>query len=259
MTTDNVILYRHYSRPFIPKLKGLDKFPSEHLIHSHVYRTPQSYTNRVVLIVGGGISGKDITLELASVAKEIVWSIKQPCEGNYPTNVFQYPCIERIDEQTIYFTNGACRKVDKIILCTGYEYSFPFLDDSCGFSVINHKKIWPLYKNTFNAHHPTMAFLAMMKPLTFIYRDLQVMWILRVWLGLQELPTITDMVAGCEYDTHAIDLLPLYEELAALSEIHPPSSAFAGVVKQHYHNVKYNHPYSKLFSYYFVTSEHWIT
>ena len=242
----------------MPKLEGLDKFPSEHIIHSHVYRTPQPYINCVVLIVGAGISGKDITLELALVAKEIVWSVKETCGGDYPSNVLQYPCIERMDGQTIYFTNGTCRKVDKIILCTGFEYSFPFLDDSCEFSVVNHKKIWPLYKNTFNAHHPTMAFLAMMRLLTFIYRDLQVMWILRVWLGLQELPRVTDMVGDCEYKTHATDLLQLYEELASLSEMHPPCSSFAGILMQHYHNVNYNHSFSKLVSYYQITSEHWI-
>lgn len=229
------------------------------MIHSHAYRTPHSYINCVVLIVGGGISGKDITLELAPVAKEIVWSVKQPCEGDFPINVSQYPCIERVDGLTVYFTSGVSRQVDKIILCSGYEYSFPFLDDSCGFSVVNHKKIWPLYKNTFNAHHPTMAFVAMMRPLTFIYRDLQVMWILRVWLGLQQLPSITDMVADCEYDTHAVDMLALYEELASLSEMHPPSSAFAGILMQHYHNTKYNHPISKSSSYYLITAEHWIS
>ena len=104
---------------------------------------------------------------------EIVWSVKKPVEGNFPSNVSQYPCIERIEGFTIYFDNGACKKVEKIILCTGSNsYLFPFLDDSCEFSVVNHKKIWPLYKNTFNAHYPTMEFLAMisMKPLTFIYR-----------------------------------------------------------------------------------------
>ena len=252
-------MYRHYSKPFYPELEGLEKFPVEHMIHSHAYRTPQCYNNCVVLIVGGGISGKDITLEVASIAKEIVWSVKKHMGGNYPSNVIQYPCIERIDGQTVYFTNGTSRKVEKMILCTGYEYSFPFLDGSCEFNVVNHKKIWPLYKNTFNAYHPTMAFLAMMKPLTFIYRDLQVMWILRVWLGLQELPSMTDMVADCEYDTHANEMLPLYEELALLSEMQHPTSAFAGVLMQHYHNVYYDHPISKLFGYYLMTSEHWIS
>ena len=251
--------YRHYSKPFLPKLQGLEKFPAEHMIHSHAYRTPDCYVNRVVLIVGAGISGKDITPEVASVAKEIVWSVKKPVGGNFPSNVSQYPCIERIEGFTIYFDNGVCRKVEKIILCTGYKYSFPFLDDSCEFSVVNHKKIWPLYKNTFNAHHPTMAFLAMMKPLTFIYRDLQMMWILRVWLGLQQLPSMADMIADCKYDTHAINLVPLYQELASLSEMQHPSSAFAKVMMQHDHNLLYDHPLSKSISYYLLTSKHWIS
>ena len=251
---------RHFFKPFVPQLDGLEKFPSENVIHSHIYRKLQPYKNSVVLVVGGGVSGKDITRGLATVAKEVAWSTKEPCNGDYPKNVTQYPCIEKIDDdQRVHFINGVNKKVEKIILCTGYEYSFPFLDDSCGFRVINKDKIWPLYKHTFNAQYPTMCFLGMMRPITFIHRDPQIMWALRVWLGLQELPSVDEMIADCNYKTHSgNDMLSLYEELAEYSETRSPTPAFAELLKQHVNNTNKDHPGSKKFQYHLMTSKHWI-
>ena len=252
---------RHFTKPYIPQMDGLEKIPSGNVIHSHTFRKLQPYKNYVVLVVGGGISGKDITRGLSTVAKEVVWSTKELCDGDYHKNVTHYPCIQYIDDdQVVHFVNGAYRKVDKIILCTGYEYSFPFLDDSCGFSVINKYKIWPLYKNTFNARCPTMCFLAMMRPITFIYRDLQIMWVLRVWLGLQQLPSMDEMIADCNYETHSKNnMLTLYKELAEYSETRPPTPAFAGLLMHHFNKAKKDHPGSKRFKYHLMTSKHWIT
>lgn len=244
----------------MPHIEGMENFPPESVIHSHTYRKLHPYKNCVVLVVGGGVSGKDITKGLATVAEEVVWSTKQPCNGDYPINVTNYPCIQRIDDdQVVHFVDQSKRKVDKIILCTGYEYSFPFLDDSCGFSVINKEKIWPLHKHTFNAQYPTMCFLGMMRPITFIYRDLQIMWALRVWLGLQQLPSVDDMIADCNYETHSKNnMLSLYEELAGYSETRSPTPSFAGLLKQHFNKAMKDHPGSKRFEYHLMTSEHWI-
>lgn len=243
----------------MPQVEGLEKFTSENIIHSHTFRKLQPYKNCVVLVVGGGVSGKDITKALATVAKEVVWSTKEPCNGDYPKNVTNYPCIQKIDDdQIIHFANGVNRKVDKIILCTGYEYSFPFLDDSCGFKVVNKHKIWPLYKHTFNAHYPTMCFLGMMRPITFIYRDLQVMWALRVWLGLQQLPSMDEMIGDCNYKTHSVNnMLTLYEELAEYSATRSPTPAFTGLLMQHINKAKKDHPGSKRLQYHLMTSKHW--
>lgn len=251
---------RHLTKPFIPHLEGLEKFPSENVTHSHTYRKSQPYTNCTVLVVGGGTSGKDITKGLAAVAKEVVWSTKQPCDGDYPKNVTRFPCIQKIDNhQVVHFVNGALRKVDKIILCTGYEYSFPFLDDSCGFRVINKQKIWPLYKHTFNAQYPTMCFLAMIRPITVVYCDLQVMWALRVWLGLQQLPSVDEMIADCKYETHSkIHMLSLYKELAEYSETQPPTPAFAGLMMHHFNKTTKDYHGSKKFKYHLINSKHWI-
>ena len=38
----------------------------------------------------------------------------------------------------------------------GYQFTFPFLDDSCELN-INEHFVSPLYKHCINAKHPTMA------------------------------------------------------------------------------------------------------
>ena len=40
----------------------------------------------------------------------------------------------------------------------GYEYSFPFLTESCGVRVTS-RTVGPLYKHLVSIEHPTMAFV----------------------------------------------------------------------------------------------------
>jgi hypothetical protein len=61
---------RHYSVPLIPDLPGLGSF-SGRVIHSHVYRYPEDFADGRVLVIGGGASGTDIAMDLASHAKQV--------------------------------------------------------------------------------------------------------------------------------------------------------------------------------------------
>ena len=61
----------------------------------------------------------------------------------------------------VLFENGASRKCDTIILCTGYKYTLPFLSPDTGIHIEAGKHVTPLsplYKDIFNALHPSMAF-----------------------------------------------------------------------------------------------------
>ena len=49
----------HYSTPFIPKLEGLNLFQGD-VIHSHDYRIPEQFMDKVVLVLGAAASGTDI-------------------------------------------------------------------------------------------------------------------------------------------------------------------------------------------------------
>lgn len=60
----------HYSDPFVPNLKGSEKFQGRQW-HSHDYREPSSLTGKKVLLVGAGPSGVDIAAQVLSVAKKV--------------------------------------------------------------------------------------------------------------------------------------------------------------------------------------------
>ena len=54
----------------IPSVKGIDKFRGRQ-IHSHDYREPEPFSGLKVVVLGASASGLDISLEVATVAKEV--------------------------------------------------------------------------------------------------------------------------------------------------------------------------------------------
>ena len=60
--------------------------------------------------------------------------------------------------------------IDVIILCTGYQYSFPFLSADCGVSVLKPDLLSPLYKDTISLSRPTLGFIGICKlGMTFLF------------------------------------------------------------------------------------------
>ena len=53
--------------------------------------------------------------------------------------------------------------IDVIILCTGYQYSFPFLSADCGVSVLKPDLLSPLYKDTISLSRQTLGFIGVAK------------------------------------------------------------------------------------------------
>ena len=89
-TFDHLIVangHNHY--PNIPKWNGTDEWlantpagtPQREIIHSIYYRHPERYTNRTVVIVGAGASGRDAALQVGKIARvvstpHLVWQSK---------------------------------------------------------------------------------------------------------------------------------------------------------------------------------------
>ena len=74
--------HNHY--PNIPKWNGTDEWlantpkgtPQREIIHSIYYLRPERYTNRTVVIVGAGASGRDAALQVGKTARVV--SASQP-------------------------------------------------------------------------------------------------------------------------------------------------------------------------------------
>ena len=98
------------------------------------------------------------------------------------------------------FVNGKERCPDSIILCTGYDYAFPFLTEESGIRVEN-KRIMRLYKHTFNVVHPSMAIMGVNFNVTpFPYFDLQAVWIRSVLSRQKQLPLMAEMIQDSDQD-----------------------------------------------------------
>ena len=229
-------LFRCFLEARVPTIEGLKLFPSEHIFHCNGYHQPPHLCkDKVVLVIDSNSRGNEIIRELAAVAKEIIVINNQGCKdiNDLSKNIQHFPRATKVgDKQMVHFPDGTSKRVDIIITCTaGHKHVFPYLYDSCGFNMIDEHGTYPLYKLTFNAHHPSMAFLGAPVDSTFAFYDMQVMWALRVWLGLQPLPHTAEMLDDCRNGRNK-NLSMVYKELASCSESRVPSSALLGVLKQ---------------------------
>jgi len=80
----------HYTEPIVANLSGIEKWPGKQ-IHSHNYRVPDPFQNQVVVMIGSGPSARDISREIASVAKQVHLSSRSPnVEASKVDNVWQH-------------------------------------------------------------------------------------------------------------------------------------------------------------------------
>ncbi|KAM5562542.1 hypothetical protein ABKV19_017654 [Rosa sericea] len=131
-----VVATGHYSQPRLPSIKGMDSWKRKQ-IHSHIYRVPDPFCDEVVVVVGTSQSGHDISMELVEVAKAVYLSarsLNNIFEGlakviSKHDNLHLRPQIESLQEDgKVLFVDGSWVIADTIIYCTGYSYTFPFLD-----------------------------------------------------------------------------------------------------------------------------------
>ncbi|XP_065197241.1 uncharacterized protein LOC135828747 isoform X1 [Sycon ciliatum] len=193
----------HYFQPLCPSIPGMEHFRGAHF-HSHDYRRPEAFSDQVVVVAGCGASGQDICLDLASTAKHVMLSASPDkwISAWLPSNIERRPRIERVNaDGNVVFADGDVRQVDSILWCTGYGYSFPFLNRRCGMAVHDQRYIQPMYKHIVNAMYPSMMFIGM--PYTILpnqVMDIQVKYTKAVLDGQHDLPTTEEMIAWQDRD-----------------------------------------------------------
>lgn len=64
--------------------------------------------------------------------------------------------VESVHGTTFHLKDGSSIDAEVFLFCTGYKYSFPFLDENCGIRV-DTNYVSPLYKHLINIEHPTMC------------------------------------------------------------------------------------------------------
>ncbi|GMH86934.1 hypothetical protein TrVE_jg3476 [Triparma verrucosa] len=163
-----VVANGHYARPSIPSnLQGLFDDFSKKAMHAIAYDEPdrETFGDKIILCIGGRASGSDIAREVSGVAKKVYVSdstSSNSSEGNVHTCARTTGLAD--DKSTVLLEDGtALSDVDLVIFCTGYDYAFPFLEESnvdLSF-VTGERRVGLLYKQLFHAAHPTLSFIGL--------------------------------------------------------------------------------------------------
>ncbi|XVF50053.1 hypothetical protein PTKIN_Ptkin04bG0063700 [Pterospermum kingtungense] len=209
-----VVATGHYSQPKMPSIKGMDVWKRKQM-HSHIYRVPEPFRNEVVVIVGSSLSGQDISMEIVEVAKEVYLSVRsfEITEGlskviSKHQNLHLYPQIDSLHEDgRVQFEDGSCVIADTIIYCTGYSYTFPFLDTK-GMVVVDDNRVGPLFEHTFPPSlAPSLSFIGIPRKLIgFPFFESQAKWIAQVLSGKRRLPSWDDMMKSINEFYHSREL-----------------------------------------------------
>jgi hypothetical protein len=109
--------------------------------------------------------------------------------------------IERLCEDgQVTFADGSRVVADSIVYCTGYGYSFPFLDTGGLVTVDDGSRVGPLYEHTFPpALAPSLSFVGVPKRVVVPrFYETQARWVAEVLSGRRALPSSEEMMRAAE-------------------------------------------------------------
>lgn len=198
-----VIASGHFNVPYIPSVAGMkawnEAYPGS-ILHSKFYRRPADYTGKKVIVVGNSASGVDIASQISTTCKlpllqsQKSESFLQPDQS--PTKVEKPEIAEYIPEgRRVRFTDGSVEEgVDAILYCTGYFYTFPFLESLDPPVIRSGEYVENLYQHIFYRPQPTLSFVALnQKIVPFPVAEAQSAVIARVLSGRLTLPSHSEM------------------------------------------------------------------
>ncbi|KAG7200502.1 hypothetical protein KM043_001066 [Ampulex compressa] len=184
----------HYFEPYVPIVPGIEDYPGI-VLHSHAYRKPEDFAGKIVIILGAASSGIDIAIDLANYVPRLYLSHNHDkLPSLLPSNVIQVPGVDRIEGSRIRLKDQSTLTAEVFIFCTGYRYSFPFLEENCGIRVEDNH-VAPLYKHLINIEHPTMCIIGIPTiVLPFPMFHMQVQFFLAILQGVSDLPSKSSML-----------------------------------------------------------------
>ncbi|KAK7406236.1 hypothetical protein VNO78_07857 [Psophocarpus tetragonolobus] len=199
-----IVCNGHFVLPRLAHIPGINAWPGKQM-HSHNYRTPESFQDQVVVLIGSSASAVDISRDIATVAKEVhiaARSVEDDKLGKVPghENLWLHSMIDSVHEDgTVVFQDGNAVGADFIIHCTGYKYDFPFLETN-GEVTVDDNRVGPLYKHVFPpALAPWLSFVGLpWKVVPFPLFELQSKWIAGILSNRIALPSKEEMTKDIE-------------------------------------------------------------
>lgn len=249
---DNVIVASgHFSTPNMPEFPGFGTFNGR-VLHAHDFRDAMEFHGKDILIVGTSYSAEDIGSQCWKYGCKSVTVAHRtaPMGYDWPSNWQEVPILTHVDKDTAYFKDGTSKKVDAVILCTGYQHHFPYLPDGLRLKTKNRLATADLYKGVAYVHNPKLFYIGMQDQwFTFNMFDAQAWWARDVILGRIAVPAdkvvlqkdVADRVIDEEAGTdahYAIDYQGRYvSELIAETD-YPPFDVQAAC--QAFHDWKHH-------------------
>jgi trimethylamine monooxygenase len=215
---DNVIVASgHFSTPNVPEFPGFTAFNGR-IMHAHDFRDAMEFKGKDLLIVGTSYSAEDIGSQCWKYGANTITVAHRtaPMGFNWPSNWKEVPILTHVDTDTAYFKDGTSKKIDAIILCTGYQHHFPYLPDDLRLKTRNRLATADLYKGVAYVHNPAILYIGMQDQwFTFNMFDAQAWWARDVILGRIAIPKdkaallkdVADRMAGEEAGKDAHDAI----------------------------------------------------
>ncbi|KAF6986977.1 hypothetical protein CFC21_004657 [Triticum aestivum] len=211
-----VVANGHYSQPILPTIKGMQVWRGRQM-HSHSYRVPEQFRDEVVVVVGCGLSGMEIAMEVRGVAKEVhlvAKSMEEVTQGlakvlaKHSVSLHLQLHVERLcPDGRVVFGDGSSVLADTVIYCTGYNYAFPFLDTE-GAVTNDDNRVGPLFEHVFPPTlAPSLSFIGIPKKVFAPwFFEAQAKWVAHVLSGKRTLPPEEVMMRSVEEFYHARDI-----------------------------------------------------
>ncbi|WP_350334432.1 NAD(P)/FAD-dependent oxidoreductase [Coralliovum pocilloporae] len=192
---DHVIVASgHFSVPNVPYFEGFEHFNGR-VLHAHDFRDAREFKDKNILIIGTSYSAEDIGSQCWKYGcKSMTVSHRTaPMGFDWPDNWQEVPLLERVDRNTAYFKDGTAKEIDAIILCTGYQHVFPFLEDRIKLRTANRLAVCDLYKGVVWADNPKLFYLGMQDQwYTFNMFDAQAWYVRDIILDRIDVPQDAD-------------------------------------------------------------------
>jgi trimethylamine monooxygenase len=166
------------------------------VLHSHDFRDAGEFAGKDMLILGSSYSAEDIALQsLKYGAKSVTVSYRTaPMGFGWPEGIREVPALDRVEGRTAHFADGTEQDIDAIVLCTGYQHHFPFLEEDLRLRTGNNLYPERLYKGVVWTPNPRLMYLAMQDQYyTFSMFDAQAFFARDVILGRIPLPETAAM------------------------------------------------------------------
>lgn len=174
-----VVANGHYRFPRFPNVPGLDEWLAVgKATHAAWYRRPVD-SGSILLVVGGGFSGRDISTEIASLpSTSVVYlSVTEPpldpprnSQVQYRSRLMEFLPFDREGRGKVRYEDGTEDEIDSCILATGYKMVLPFLPNSLMQASFPPAPIPPIPRdNLYNSTYHIFPLLKHLFPATDRY------------------------------------------------------------------------------------------